>query len=392
MDGTGGKSTDMDGGACIHFRIGGFPITLRSDLKQILQDFALIYPPQPGDTPASQDTVRIEVQRLGRSRLGRRLYRVYADGQEVGGWHPHNEVFPLVEWAINLRIIARRWEYLQFHAASMVLQGNGFIFAGESGCGKSTLAAILLARGWQYLCDEIALVHRETLKLHPFPKAICLKAGSQPLVRQMGFQLARSRSYVKQFKGHVGYVNPRDAGPAAVGEPAPVRYIVFPTYRGRTEPRLRPISRAEAAMSLFGCCFNRAAVGDRVLPMIQTLVKRAACFRLEVGDPAPTGRLLESSLGEMSATPADVAAWTTLVPPAGTSGKASVDRSASRREMLLVGARLAYIAPAMLTLTASQALAASSPSGVSAIPLAAGAPCETDSDCGGGKCTLGVCQ
>jgi len=376
----------------VHCTIGAFGVTLRSELEQVLQDFASVYPSAKADDLARQETIRIEVVRSGRSRIGRRLYRVYADGEEVGGLQRCDQVFPLVEWGINLRIIARRSEYLQFHAASVAFQGDGVIFPGDSGRGKSTLAALLMTRGWQYFCDEFALVARSSLNLHAFPKALCIKAGSYPIVRRLGLRFARRRDYIKQSKGRVGYVNPRDVGPDAVAEPTAVRYVIFPTYTGGTSPRLHPIPRAEAAIALFRCCFNRHAVGDDTLPIIQRLVSGASCFRLDVGDPDATGALLEAtlnnSLGGVVAHPAAPGPLTSRP----DAGRRRIPSLTTRRDMLRVGAKLAYVAPSVLTLSAHQVFAAgSNPSDICSTGVHTGGLCETDTDCCSRRCSLGVC-
>jgi HprK-related kinase A len=363
---------------------------LYSELRQVLGDFVALYPQQPiGNTPHDR-TIRLEVRRAGRSKFGRPLYRVTADGHEVGGQYPSYGVFPLVEWGINLRIMATRSEFVQLHAASMVFQGNGFIFAGDSGCGKSTLAATLLANGWQYLCDEFALVDAQSLALHPFPKALCIKAGSYPVIRKLGLPFARRRDYVKAFKGRVGYINPRDLGVDRIGQPAPVRFIVFPTFKADTAPSLTPITRADAATELYRCCFNKGALPAAALPTLTSLVKKTECFRLIVGSPSETARLIESlctvSVRQESQTDRPRIAFQPR--PARR-----IDRVASRREVLKVGVKLAYVAPCVLTLTSQQAFAAASnPSGICSTATQTGGLCETDLDCCSRQCNLGVCQ
>jgi hypothetical protein len=76
---------------------------------------------------------------------------------------------------------------LLIHAATVSVGGRGVMLAGASGSGKSTLAAALVTKGADYLCDEFAIVDPTDLRLIPFPKALCVKAGSFGLV-------ARSRA------------------------------------------------------------------------------------------------------------------------------------------------------------------------------------------------------
>ena len=375
----------------VRCRIGRFTVSLHSDSARIAKDFAALYPDSPLESANACTPIRIQVRRVGRSRLGRVLYRVFADGEEIGGWRPRNGVFPLIEWGINLRIIAGRPEYLQLHAASLALRGEGFIFAGDSGCGKSTLAATLLSRKWHYLCDEFALVEPDTLTLQPFPKALCLKSGSFPVIERLGLRIARDRDYIKGPKGRVAYLSPNDLGDNAVDPTPRCRFIVFPAYRSGATPRLETLSRTLAVLELFRCAFNRDVFGDAILPLLTRLVSESACYRLEIGEPVATARLLES-----------------LVPigkPAGGSGerRASAtgpladprqsDRLQGRRQLLRLGAKLAYVAPAVAALSAHEALAATSnPSGICSTAKNTGELCETDTDCCSAQCNLGICQ
>jgi len=382
---------DSSIGACVHLTIGDVRVAVQSDLKRLLSEVAALYPCE-SKTPTPSRTIRIEVRRTRRRPLGNR-YRVYADGEEIGGERRSNEVFPFVEWAINLRVIATRSRYAQLHAASMAYRGNGFIFAGGSGSGKSTLAAGLMARGWKYFSDEFALVERDTLCLHPFPKPLCIKAGSSQVIRRLGIPFARCRDFIKSQKGRVGYINPYDIGNDSVGRSAPVRFVVFPTYVDKQQPKLRPISRTRALMDLAGCVFNRHAFDDQALSILHKVIGRAQCFRLETGDIQKTCQLIETELCQAPVCHQDEPSQRgemTREPP----GRNVQDSCAtlSRRAMLKRGAILAYAAPTVMTLTAQQAFAATSnPSGICSTAVQNGAACDTDSDCCSGNCDFGVC-
>lgn len=384
------QSGQLEADAGVRCRIGGISVKLRSELPQVMTDFMALYPVQTPEPDAAERTIQIEVRRSGRSRFGRRLYRVFADGAEVGGQRHSEGVFPVVEWAINLRVIATRPEYLQVHAASMAYRGQGFIFAGESGCGKSTLAAILLARQWRYLCDEFALVDVNNLALHPFPKALCIKAGSYPVLRRLGLSFARSRDHVKELKGRVAYINPGAHDSVGNVAAVPSRYIVFPVYRSGAKPRMEEIPRPSAVMELYRSCFNRHAFADAGLPLLTRLVTEARCFRLETGEPAETGQLLES-LVTASASIHAPARHRRLNAP--SLAFADQNRWRSRREVLRLGVKLAYVAPAVVTLSAKDAFAAASnPSGICSNLLVTGASCNTDDECCSNDCDLGTCR
>ncbi|MBN1344898.1 MAG: hypothetical protein JXQ73_19545 [Phycisphaerae bacterium] len=276
------------------FRIGEFDVALRSELDEVVEDFAALYGQNRDAYRRTGETIRIEVRRGKRSLLAGRQYAIWGDGEQLWATRRRNEVLPYVEWGINWRVIKTRAEYLQVHAATLSHKGQGMLFAAKAGSGKSTLAAGLLARGWQYLSDEFALIHPETLRVHPFPKPVCVKAGSFEVVEALRLPLWRRRHYVKVLKGRVGYVSPHHIGPDSVGGPCRVRHIIFPLYAEGTEPCLREIPRAEAAFELAEMAFNRNAFGPRAMTILSDLVRGAKCYRLDAGSIHETCDLIES--------------------------------------------------------------------------------------------------
>lgn len=51
-------------------------------------------------------------------------------------------------------------ELCAVHAAGVWHEGRGYLLAGASGAGKTTLTGALVRSGWQYLCDDSALLRR----------------------------------------------------------------------------------------------------------------------------------------------------------------------------------------------------------------------------------------
>jgi HprK-related kinase A len=276
------------------FTIGDLDVVVRSDLPEALADFAALYPLSSRRDTASGGVIEMEVRRSGRSRLGRRRFDIHGDGETIHKNLHAGEVLPHLEWGISWRIVARRSDFLQVHAASMARDGQGVVLAGASGAGKSTLVAGLLARGWNYLCDEFALIKPTTLELHPYPKAVCIKAGAFDVVRRLGLRFSRDRYYAKAIKGRVGYISPHDLGPRTVAGPCPVRYVIFPQYGGDCEPRVRPVPRARAAFALLSQVLNRDVFAQRAVALLGRVVRDAQCFALESGALEGTCEMIES--------------------------------------------------------------------------------------------------
>jgi HprK-related kinase A len=286
-------------GACQppRFRIGEIAVRLHCDEIKVREDFCSLYERFRTDEPATPGEIEVRVVRDRRTWYGRRRYLVLGDGERISTVRRHEELMPYVEWAINARVIARRAEFLQLHAATLAHEGSGFIFAAASGSGKSTLAAGLMARGWKYYSDEFALIQPGALALHAFPKALCIKEGAFDAIGALGLSLWRRRFFVKVYKGRVGYLRPHDVAPSdPIGSPARVRYIFLPRHVDGGRPRIIPISRAQAAFALAGSALNPGAFGRRLTSVIAEVVRSAECYRLDAGPLEETCQLVESVL------------------------------------------------------------------------------------------------
>lgn len=284
----------------VRFAIGEVTVHVSSDLPEVIEDLAALYPVRPGHGGLNT-VIRMEVRVVRRSLLARPEYVVFGDGERLWSTTRRREVLPYVEWGINWRLIQARTDCLQLHAATLSCDGTGVILAADSGSGKSTLAAGLIARGWQYLSDEFALIDPETLYLHPFPKALCIKSGAFDIVEGLGLPLWRDRHYVKALKGRVGYVSPHAVGPETISPPCRVGLVIFPTYVRGAEPRLVALPRAQAAMALAAQTFNRQPFGPQTAGILSRLVRSARCFHLQSGELASTCELLQGLLPTLNA-------------------------------------------------------------------------------------------
>lgn len=263
-----------------------------------MDDFTALYRNSRRSRAPTAPAIRMEVRAGKRSFLGSGRYFVYGDGKRIFTARRTRELLPYLEWGINARVIATRADYLQVHSAAMVRSGQGFLFVGNSGAGKSTIVAGLLSRGWGYLSDEFGLIEPETKYAHPFPKAVCIKAGAFELVKRLNLPLWRRRHYVKALKGQVGYIKPADVGPQALAGPSPIRFVIFPKYAGGVQPRLYRISRAQAAFALAGAALNRHEFGRRTVSLLGEIVRGAECLGLKSGRIDDTCDLIEGLLAD----------------------------------------------------------------------------------------------
>ena len=211
----------------VHFSIGGINVSLLSDCRSFVDEYLSLYAPYRRES-GQQDAIVVEIRAGHHFPWRRGPYLIRSEDDNGIQVRRRREVLPHLEWIINWQIIQQRGEYVQLHAAALEIGGKALILPGDPGCGKSTLTAGLLARKWSYLCDEFALIDRATLAVHPFPRALCMKERSFPVVDGLGLPLRRKIPYRKPVKGRVAFLNPREIRSDIEGRPSPVRWVVFP--------------------------------------------------------------------------------------------------------------------------------------------------------------------
>lgn len=94
------------------------------------------------------------------------------------------EVAPAIKALVTDDILANLGLNVALHAALLVKNGKGLLICGAAGAGKTTLAVALLAAGFTYGGDDIALMDEDGL-LVGVPFSPALKQGSWGLLGHM---------------------------------------------------------------------------------------------------------------------------------------------------------------------------------------------------------------
>ena len=81
-----------------------------------------------------------------------------------------------------------------------------------------------------------------------------------------------------------------------VGEPVPIRYIIFPSYGLRATPRLRSLDPSEGARKLLENSANFNKFGGNGLHIIARLLEEAECFDLTCGQLERTADLIDNTV------------------------------------------------------------------------------------------------
>jgi hypothetical protein len=174
------------------------------------------------------------------------------------------------------------------HAAVLEVDGHAVVLVGPSGYGKSTMTWGLLHHGFNYLSDELAPVDLTMMRVHPFPHALCLKA-----IPPDRYPLPERTIYTR-YTVHV----PTECLPCDPKiEMMPLQAIFFVRFiNDISEPVLRPLGKADAAVRLFTNTLNPLAHPAHGLDGAIDIVLGVQCFELLSSDLQLTCELIKSTL------------------------------------------------------------------------------------------------
>jgi len=161
------------------------------------------------------------------------------------------QLAPLLHGQIVSDAYARADCLIAFHAAAISNGQACLVFPALSGSGKSTLTAALVAAGFQYCTDELALLQNHTHHIRAIPAGIGLKSGSWDVLQAFHPQLSELPTHLRLDGQSVRYLLPDKnrlgADPTAH---QPLRALVFPVYNPHTEVALEPLTPADALCRL----------------------------------------------------------------------------------------------------------------------------------------------
>jgi hypothetical protein len=181
----------------------------------------------------------------------------------------------------------RRSDLYFVHSAVVELDGHALALVAPSGHGKSTTTWGLLHHGLGYLSDELAPIDLTTMRVHPFPHALCLKAAPPD-----GYPLPKKTIYTSC----TAHVPSECLRCEATTDGMPLEAIFFLRFIGETsEPVVQPLGKTEATVRLFANALNPLAHPADGLDGAIEIVSKVRCFELLSSSLRPTCELIKST-------------------------------------------------------------------------------------------------
>lgn len=177
-------------------------------------------------------------------------------------------------------------DHVLLHAAAAERDGRAVVLAAPMESGKTTTVAGLVRAGWGYYTDEAVAVRRADGLLSPYAKPLSVDPGSWGVLADLS--PGRVEGFTDQWQVPVtGLPGGR------VAEPLRVSAVVLPRYRAGGGTALRPLSRADALVTVLGCTFGLQDDPLAGLAVAAAVVAGAQCWSLAVDDLHRAVALLE---------------------------------------------------------------------------------------------------
>jgi hypothetical protein len=198
------------------------------------------------------------------------------------------ELLLLFEEDLTLELQRVRANLYFLHAAALEWAGKAYLLVAPSGSGKSTTTWALLHHGFGYLSDELGPVDLNTLKVHPYPHALCLKAEPPMAYPLPGKILRTDRTW---------HIPPTHLPSGVSAGPLPIAALFFVQYSPEaSSPVVQSLSKAEAGVRVFASALNPLAHPGEGLDGAIKIAAASPCFKLTTADLPSTCRLVQSTI------------------------------------------------------------------------------------------------
>ncbi|MFY9588028.1 MAG: hypothetical protein WAT66_11290 [Actinomycetota bacterium] len=181
-------------------------------------------------------------------------------------------------------VMATQNQFIRVRAAAVRFNGGAVLLPSPPQPHLSGLAAALASKGGAYLGDEIVKIDPIEHLAHGVDLPLVVDSSDLSLFPE----LKRTPAKRSSRERHRDAITPRqpvtiDELGARFGEPAPVQWIIFPTFEPGAETSIESIAASTALFRFTVAGLNLHIWGDRALILMRQLLEEANIAEMTVG-------------------------------------------------------------------------------------------------------------
>lgn len=194
----------------------------------------------------------------------------------------------------------RKNGFFLVHAFAAAQEDGAVLFVGKSGSGKTTTGLRLLAGGWHFLANDVALLHPQDETVWAFPSPGCFNIHPNTFELLPDLQIPQDlfNEVYGKFVVPAADLMTGDEGK----RPFPVRHICLLQRQAGNEHTLIPLSPAVALAQLMEESIDRWDTQTFLahVEALEQVVSQASCFQLKLGwDVSTLPSFLETNLSQV---------------------------------------------------------------------------------------------
>jgi hypothetical protein len=230
----------------------------------------------------------------------RGIGRLFAGSMEIFNGVNEDQMAGRLLGSLRDRLTNFTDHVVRFRAGGVVLDERAVLIPSLPEPRMAALVALLVRSGAGYLGDEVVHVDPVLRRAHLIaspPLPILVNEPDLADLPELGKEPARRpRRGTRQIATLTRRpVSVTDLG--LTGEPAPIRWIVFPEFDAK-ETDLQPVGSADALFRFTQAGLNLHIWTDRAISLMQELLDAASVWRLRVGSLQDAASVLHSLTDE----------------------------------------------------------------------------------------------
>lgn len=202
-------------------------------------------------------------------------YAVTVDGELRGDAFAATDLIEVLFDEVVRCLITDLSAAVALHGASVGWRDKSILIAGASGAGKTSLTGWFVAKGFDFLSDELVLL-QDGLTTLSFPRPLVAKPHGRDVVDLLAAS-GRARAIP------TGASTLLDLGGAPANAFRRAGLAIFPNFVAGSALVIEPLSTAAAVTKLMGCNLNARNLADHGLKTITTFCRNAPALALTYG-------------------------------------------------------------------------------------------------------------